>query len=145
MPASSIDNNLWSGSTPAFALNKLGANTLILTGNNTYTGGTTINDGVLVFNNTAAIPSGANNITINYGGDLAVTGAYSSVNGWITSGKIVGTSAGVLALPAGATDSTGVSMGSYANLYIGASGAATFSGSLRPAATATTSAAGAAP
>ena len=111
---------------------KNGAGTLTLSGNNAYGGGTTINGGLLVFNSTGAIPTGANNVSVNYGGALAVTGAYSTINGWLGSGNIGGSSAGVLALPAGANDSTGVSMTGFPSLFIGASGAATFSGSLTP-------------
>jgi fibronectin-binding autotransporter adhesin len=46
-----------SGNGGAKALNKLGANTLIMTGNDTYTGGSTVTAGVLDYQVTAAQPS----------------------------------------------------------------------------------------
>jgi fibronectin-binding autotransporter adhesin len=54
-------------------LNKVGAGTLILTGANTYTGTTTISQGVLNAAVTGAL-GGTNSITVNNGGTLLVTG-----------------------------------------------------------------------
>jgi autotransporter-associated beta strand protein len=60
--------------------------TTIFAGNNTYTGGTAINDGVLLANNTAGSATGTGAITILGPGTLGGTGA---VSGAITStGKI---------------------------------------------------------
>ena len=138
-----VENNnvftLYGSVSGNAGLNKIGSGTLVLGNYNNYTGGTTINGGLLVFSSTGtygglgAVPAGANNISVNSGGALAVTGPYSTVNGWINSNHLAFASAGVLALPNGVNDSTGVSMASYPNLYIGASGNATFSGSLTPA------------
>ena len=72
------------------------------------------------------------NISINIGGALAVSGAYSAINDWKASGKISTASAGVLALVA--DDSETISMSPYGNLGIGATGSANFSGTLTPVA-----------
>ena len=119
-----------SGST--FSLTKAGNGTLILNGANTYSGGTKVNGGLLEFGASGDIP-GTGNITINGGGALVVAGAYTTAATWLTSNKIATSSAGALAL-VGADNET-VSMGSWASLSLGASGAATFSGTLTPAGT----------
>jgi autotransporter-associated beta strand protein len=51
---------------------KSGANTVTLSGSNTYSGGTTINGGVLQTQNTSALGSGG--VTLNAGGALAPVG-----------------------------------------------------------------------
>jgi autotransporter-associated beta strand protein len=58
-----IDNN-----AAAISLIKIGASTWKLTGNNTYSGGTTINAGTLSISNNSALGSGA--VTVNTGGTL---------------------------------------------------------------------------
>ena len=108
-----------------------GPGTLILGGSNTYTGGTTVSGGLLEFSSGQAIPSGSGNITINSGGAVLVAGVYPTVTGWLNSGNIASASAGALALMG--TDSEAITMGSYASLSLGASGAATYSGALTPA------------
>jgi outer membrane autotransporter protein len=49
-------------SSPAAFINKLGAGTLTLSGNNTYSGGTFVSQGLLVAGNNSALGSGAVNI-----------------------------------------------------------------------------------
>ena len=61
---------------------------------------------------------------------LGSDGIYSTVTGWLTSGKIAVASPGAVALIA--DDSEPISMGSYASLSLGASGAATYSGVFTP-------------
>ena len=122
-----------SGITGNYSLTKSGSGTLVLGGADSYTGGTTINGGALTFNTSGALPA-SGNVTINSGGALTATGPYTTINGWLGSGRIVGASAGVLAVPDGVNDSTTVNnMSGYPNLYIGATGNATFSGSFTPA------------
>jgi autotransporter-associated beta strand protein len=69
----------------ASGLEKQGANTLYLSGTNTYSGGTVVNAGVLEASAPAALPgySTPGKITVNSGGTLAVatgTGLWSSAN-----------------------------------------------------------------
>ena len=56
------------------ALVKSGSGTWILTYTNTYTGGTTINGGTLLVNNTAGSGTGTGAVNINSGGTLGGTG-----------------------------------------------------------------------
>ncbi len=112
-------------------LSKSTTGTVVLSGSNSYTGGTTINGGVLQFAATSAIPT-SGNITINSGGILQASGAYSQVGGttgWLASGKIGNTSAGTIAL---IQDEGGINMAGYANLSLGAIGNVTYTGTLTP-------------
>ena len=76
---------------------KSGPGAFSFTGNNnSYTGTTTINGGLLSF---SQLPNhNSNSIVINAGGALAVSGPYSTIADWFSSGVISQTSAGVLAL-----------------------------------------------
>ena len=64
---------------------------------------------------------------------MLVAGAYPTVTGWLGSNDINPASAGALALTG--TSSETINMGSYANLSLGASGAATYNGAITPAGT----------
>jgi fibronectin-binding autotransporter adhesin len=66
------------------SLDKIGAGTLILTAANTYTGGTTINVGVLEAENNTALGTGA--VTVNSGGTLAFYNGTSVANNITISG-----------------------------------------------------------
>ena len=100
---------------------------LTLSGSNSYTGPISVTAGVVAFSNTGAIFPGSGNIAISSGG--VVTGGYSTIGGWLAN--IAASSAGVLALNSADTET--VSMAGYPSLVIGASGAASFSGSFTPA------------
>ena len=114
------------------SLVQMGLGAASLTGSNAYAGGTTINGGILQFNGDSTVPA-TGTVTINAGGALALASSgtlYTSVDGWLNSGKIAPASAGALALIA--NDSETINMGSYASLSLGASGNVTYSGTLTP-------------
>ena len=60
------------------ALNKVGTGTLTLTGSNTHTGGTTITEGGLGVATSAALGLESNNLTIDAGATLLVTGSFNT-------------------------------------------------------------------
>ena len=72
---------------------KTGPNTVTLTGDNTYSGGTTINGGTLLVNNTSGSGTGTGGVVINSGGIL---GGGGRIAGTITlnSGGIIAPGAG---------------------------------------------------
>ncbi len=133
-------------------LTKSTGGTLTLSGNNTYTGGTIVSAGTLVFNtlssipatgsmtvnggvlqfNTASLPLPAGCITDNSGGAVAVTGPYATSNAWLSSGKIVNTAAGALALLQNEGNINMASGSGYANMSLGAAGSVTYTGTLTP-------------
>ena len=114
------------------SLVQMGSGGVILTGANAYAGGVTVKAGDLQFSGNSAVPS-SGTVTINNGGALvlAPTGTYSTVDGWLASGKIAAASSGALALLA--NDSESISMAGYPSLSLGASGSVTFNGTLTPA------------
>lgn len=91
----------WSGTVNGTGqLTKSGAGTLVLgaAAGNTYAGGTTINEGTLVVNNTSGSGTGTGPVVINTGGALSGSGAISGslqVNGGTIS---PGNSPGILTI-----------------------------------------------
>lgn len=72
---------------------KWGAETLVLSAANTYTGNTVIQQGVLRISNTSGSGTGSGNVTINAAGTLAGNGNVSGaviVNGTVSPGNSVG-------------------------------------------------------
>lgn len=73
--AGRIETSNSSGSANLMSVVKNGAGTQVFSGNgNVYNGGTTINEGTLLFNNTANSGSGSGAIAVNDGGTLGGTG-----------------------------------------------------------------------
>jgi|GEM_PF-1642182 len=70
------------------SINKTGTGVMNLTGNSTYSGGTTITSGVLLANNTIGVGTGSatgtGNVTVASGGTLGGTGRAGSATGNVT-------------------------------------------------------------
>jgi autotransporter-associated beta strand protein len=112
---------------------------LVFRGVNTYDGPTTINGSALMFGHASALPVNSL-LTVNTGGALAVTNSaspYTSVNGWMTSGRIATNGAlGVFALTY-STGTEGVDFtsqnNSYSNFSLGAVTTVNYGGTITPA------------
>jgi autotransporter-associated beta strand protein len=118
------------------SLKKIGSGLLTLSGQNTYTGGTTISAGSLSlkFPTFGTSAPAAGSIKIESDGVLVANGAYTSVRTWINSGKINAGSEGVLATTANiASGSSSINMSNYAGLSIGSTGDYTLSRAVTPA------------
>jgi autotransporter-associated beta strand protein len=115
----------------ASSIVKSGAGTLILDASyNTYSAGTEIEAGDLEFASSALPSTGL--ITINTQGALVATGPYTSAQAWLSSGTIVNTSTGALALAGNEGNiNLGTSPG-YANLSLGAFGSVVYTGHITP-------------
>jgi autotransporter-associated beta strand protein len=93
----------------ATGLTKRGAATLTLSGNNTYSGPTTVYEGTLLVSNTAGSGTGTGSVTVKTGGTLGgggtVAGAVAlNAGGTIAPGGSVGTlNVGTVAIPSSVT------------------------------------------
>ena len=99
-----------------------------LTGNNSYSGNTTINAGMLAM---AYLPNNtASSILINSGGALSVSsGPHTNVTDWLNSGLISTSSSGALALTGQSNEA--INFSGYNGLSLGAApGGATFGGTI---------------
>lgn len=83
-----INNSQFSGTGARARITKTGTGTWTLTNANTYTGGTAVNGGVLMVNNTTGSGLGTGDISVNAGGTLAGSGTIA--------GRITIQSGGVL-------------------------------------------------
>jgi len=90
------------------SLTKQGAGTLVLAGNNLYTGRTTVGSGTLRINNAGGIGNGAGGVIVNSGAYLGGTGTISGLvsilaGGHLAPGNSIGTlnQTGSLAISAG--------------------------------------------
>ncbi len=121
-----VSQSLTDPGAPA-PLVKLGAGTLVLSGTNTYTGGTTVSAGTLQFNSAAAI---AGPVVVK----LGATAAFAYAFGQSDLSTIDPSSAGVVALAASTNNNLDFtsSGAKLALVTLGATGAYTFSGTLTP-------------
>lgn len=133
--ANVIANSTGSGGG-AIGVSKLGANTLVLTGNNTYSGGTTVSVGTLLVNNTAGSGTGTGSLSVSLGATLGgngTIGGAATINGNLSPGNSPGTltfSSGLtLASSANTTmEITGISGGQFDSVVV--TGLLTFDGTL---------------
>jgi autotransporter-associated beta strand protein len=126
-----IGGSITDGTT-ATSIIKSSRGLLILSGVNTYTGTTTINDGFLQFNSPQAIAGSGANVTVNASGTAAP--GYDIDQAFL--GRIVSTSAGTVALTVNSATALDFSAGG-ANLTAASLGALTgktltYSGVLTP-------------
>ena len=103
-----------------------GAGTLILSGSNTYTGGTTVNTGTLIFASSQAIGGSGASIIANAGATVAA--GYPLDQNFLNS--FASACSGVIALAANSGNDLDFS--AFASLRLGAVGSATYSGTLTP-------------
>ena len=117
---------------------KLGSGSITLSGSNSYSGGTQINAGNLLFSTSSSLPPAVSppDISIAFGAALGVTGPYTTVTGWLGSGRIVTSASGALALTGSSNETINLTTaggGNYTNLYLGSIGTNSYSGQLTPA------------
>jgi len=77
--------------TGSIVLTKQGADTLTLTGNNTYTGGTTLNAGTLSVNRTESLGASSGNLTFGGNSTLATTADITSSRNYTINSDVVAT------------------------------------------------------
>jgi len=106
----------------------VGGGLMVLSGNNSHTGGITAEGGILRVDNAGSIPAGGT-VLINPGGSLQATGVYNTVSAWLGSGKISPASTGAVLLVDG---SENVDMSGYNTLSLGTTGSVTYTGTLTP-------------
>jgi len=131
-PDSFVLTNSISGSG---VLVQSGMGTAILAGTNSYGGGTRIVAGNLAVSSINSIPA-SGTVLISQGGALNASGAYSTITGWLNSGRINTASNGAVALALGSTSNETINMSSpvsYPQLSLGAISNTTYSGVLTPA------------
>jgi autotransporter-associated beta strand protein len=133
--SSTTFSGVYQDSGGAAALTKTGAGTLILTGNNTYTGGTTITGGMLELGNGGASGSILGNVINNgifaisrsdsftFGGAISGTGAFQQNGPGTTILTAANTYSGPTAIGAGTLQAGAVNAFAPASAFTVASGA----------------------
>ncbi|MBI5395855.1 MAG: autotransporter-associated beta strand repeat-containing protein, partial [Verrucomicrobia bacterium] len=119
---------------------KVGTNVLTLSGNNTYSGGTIVSNGLVIFSSPAALPATpvANAVTLGPGGGVAATGAYDTVMGWLGSGKITPGTGGFIAMATNNSEAVDFTLGGYSDMFLASMNEDSllrFEGSLTPVGT----------
>ena len=112
-------------------LTKIGSGTLTLSGTNLYTGVTAVNDGLLAVSATSALPS-TSSIFTAVTGALNQGGAYTGVQGWLDSGKLMSSSIGAIALTGSSSENINFNTRGFTNLMLGASTNVTYTGTITP-------------
>ncbi|HEX4000413.1 MAG TPA: PA14 domain-containing protein, partial [Pirellulales bacterium] len=110
------------------SLSQLGTGTVILSGANSYSGGTTVSAGFVQFNDDADAPTGTANIAVGPAGTLV---AGFAINQTFLN-YLTPTSSGVLALGASSANALNFATAGSPATSLGATGAYTYSGSLTP-------------
>ena len=117
------------------ALDKVAGGTFVLAGTSGYSGGSTVNGGVLQFNASSAVPSNGS-IVVNSGGVVAVGGNYGT-GGALDQpllNVISPTSSGVVALTTNVSNNLDFNAPGLVSLSLGSIGNNTYSGVITPAA-----------
>ena len=103
-------NATYNGSISAYSVTKKGTGSWTLSNSNTYTGGTTINGGTLIVNNTTGSGTGTGTVNVNSGGTLAGTGILAGsvvINSGASVAPGITSTIGTLTLCANMTLQTG--------------------------------------
>jgi len=153
--ASSFAGVLRDGATGTLALAKSGSGVLTLSGNNSFTGLTTVSAGTLVlsgdnsaatggisidegvvqFNSVASVNGAARNVAVNLGGAVMFAPTFGSGAADIAStmlNRIATTSAGAIAADNYASSAFDFDAAGLSNASLGAVGAVTYTGTLTP-------------
>ncbi len=117
--AQTFAGNIGTGGTGNLVTS--GSGTLLLSGTNTFTGGTTVNSGIVAFGATGSVGS---TLTVNLGGTAAFNFAFAQTD----LAKVTAASAGVVALGANETNSLDFNAAGLTAASLGATGAFTYSG-----------------
>lgn len=105
-----VSSNIVNYSGVKGSFTKTGEGIMVLSGANTYSGGTNVNGGVLVAASRQALGTGA--VTINSGGHLALGGLGADISSVALGNDILGTGGGILSGSATLSGNTTLNAGS---------------------------------